>query len=141
DYQLEGMAYWSDLTRRKSESIVLHVRGADIEGLALTVLPLASINGRVVLEPLKAPAPDCNDKLQPQFSEMSVTAWHRVTEGAKKKPQFVWRAGGPATPNAQGNLKISEVAAGEYYFAARFSAQQWFLQSITLAPPAGSVKP
>lgn len=140
DYNLEGMAYWSDLTRRKSESILLHVRGADIEGLALTVLPLASINGRVVLEPLMTPPPDCNDKRQPQFSEMSVTAWQRVTEGARKKPQFVWRTGGPETPNAQGNLKISEIAAGEYYFAARFSGQQWFLQSIALAPP-GNVKP
>lgn len=141
DYNLEAMAYWSDLTRRKSESIFLHVRGADIEGLDLTVLPLASINGRVVLQPLMAPAPECNDKRQPQFSEMSVTAWHRVTEGARKKPLFVWRASGPATPNAQGNLKISEVAAGEYYFAARFWAQQWFLHSIALAPPAANVKP
>jgi Carboxypeptidase regulatory-like domain len=140
DYNLEAMAYWSDLTRRKSEPILLHIRGADIEGLALAVLPLASINGRVVLEPLTAPPPDCNDKRQPQFSEMSVTAWQRVTEGAKKKPQFVWRAGGPAIPNPQGNLKISEVAAGEYYFAAQFWAQQWFLQSIALAP-AGNVKP
>jgi len=135
------MAYWSDRSRRQSESIVLHVRGADIEGLDLTVVPLASINGRVVLEPLLAPAPDCNDKRQPQFSEVSVSAWHRVTEGARKKPQFVWRASGSVTPNAQGNLKISEVAAGEYYFAARFSAQQWFLQSIVLAPPTTNVKP
>ena len=141
DYNLEGMAYWSDRTRRQSESIVLHVRGADIEGLDLTVLPLASINGRVVLEPLTAPVLDCNDKRQPQFSEVSVTAWHRVTDGAKKKPQFVWRTGGSVTPNAQGNLKIPEVAAGEYYFAARFSAQQWFLQSIALAPPTTNVKP
>ena len=141
DYHLEGMAYWSDRTRRQSESMVLHVRGADIEGLDLTVVPLASINGRVVLEPLMAPAPDCNDKRQPQFSEVSVTAWHRVTEGARKKPQFVWRANGGETANVQGNLKISDVAAGEYYFAARFSAQQWFLQSITLAPPATNVKP
>jgi len=141
DYSLEAMAYWRDLTRRKSELMVLHVRGADIEGLALTVLPLASITGRVVLEPLSAPAPDCSDKRQPQFSEVTVTAWTRVIEGARKKPQLVLRAGGPATPNAQGNLKISEVTAGEYYFVARFSAQQWFLQSIALAPPAGTVKP
>jgi carboxypeptidase family protein len=141
DYHLVGMAYWSDRTRRLSESIVLNVRGADIEGLELTPAPLASIDGRVVLEPLKAPPPECNDKRQPHFSEVSVTAWHRVTEGAQKKPQFVWRAGGPETPNAQGNLKISEVAAGEYYFAARFSSQQWFLQSIALAPLATNVKP
>jgi len=141
DYTLEGMAYWSDRTRRQSESMLLHVRGADIQGLDLTVLPLASINGRVILEPLSAPPPDCYDKRQPQFSEVSVTAWHRVIEGVKKKPQFVRRAGGTVTANAQGNLKISDVAAGEYYFSAGFSAQQWFLQSIALASPATNVKP
>jgi hypothetical protein len=43
DYSLEGMAYWSDRNRRQSESILLHVRGADIEGLDLTAVPLASI--------------------------------------------------------------------------------------------------
>lgn len=30
---------------------------------------------------------------------------------------------------------------GQYSFAMRFSAQQWFLQSITLAPPSPNVKP
>ena len=141
DYHLAAMAYWSDLTRRQSESIFLNVRGADVEGLELTAAPLASINGRVVLEALKALPPECTEKQPPQFSETSVTAWHRVTEGARKKPQFVWRAGGPVTLNADGNFTLSDVAASEYYFAVRFSAQQWFLQSIAFAPLAPNGKP
>lgn len=139
DYHLAATAYWSDGTRRQSESILLNVRGADIEGLELTAAPLASINGRVVLEPLKSPPSQCTEKRQPQFSEMSITAWHRVTEGTRKKPQFVWRAGG-VTPNAEGTLKFSDVAASEYYFAMRFSTQQWFLQSIAFAPPTPNGK-
>ncbi len=139
DYHLAGTANWADGTHRQSESVLLKVRGADIEGLELTAAPLASIDGRVVLAPLTTAPPECNDQRQPQFSEISVTAWHRVTEAGKKKPHFVWRAGGPATPNAQGNVTMSEVAAGEYYFAARFSAPQWFLRSIALAPP--NIKP
>jgi hypothetical protein len=140
DYHLAATGYWSDRTRRQSESIFLNVRGADIEGIELTAAPLASINGRVVLEPLKAPPPECTEKRQPQFSETSITAWHRVTDGARKKPQFVWRAGGPVTPNAEGNLTFSDVAGSEYYFAVRFSAQQWFLQSIAFAPPTPNGK-
>jgi Carboxypeptidase regulatory-like domain len=140
DYHLAAMGLWSDRTRRESESIFLKVRGADIEALELTVAPLASINGRVVLEPLKTPPPECTDKRQPQFSEMSVSAWHRVTEGARKKPQFVWRAG-RVTPNAEGNLAFSDVAASEYYFAVQFSAQQWFLQSIAFAPATPNGEP
>jgi hypothetical protein len=140
DYHLAATGYWSDRTRRQTESIFLNVRGADIEGLELTAAPLASINGRVVLEPLKAPPPECTEKRQPQFSETSITAWHRITEGSGKKPQFVWRAGGPVTPNAEGNLTFSDVAGSEYYFAVRFSAQQWFLQSIAFAPPTPNGK-
>lgn len=136
DYHLTAMAYWNDSTRSLSESIVLRVRGADIEGIELTTSPMASIEGRVVLEVLKAPPPECTDKRQLQFPDTSVTAWHRVTEGTKKKPQFVWRAGGPVTPNAEGKLKFSNVAASEYYFTVRFSAQHWFLQSIAFAPLA-----
>ena len=136
EYHLVASASWNDNTRRLSESIVVNVRGADIEGLELTASPLASIDGRVVLEPLTAPPTECNDKRLPQFSEISVTAWHRVTEGARMKPQFVWRAGGPATPNVQGKFAITDIAAGEYHFAVRFHTQQWFVKSIAFTSPA-----
>jgi hypothetical protein len=91
----------------------------------------------VVVEALKAPPPECTEKRQPQFSEISVTAWHRVTEGAKKKPQFVWRSGGPATPNPAGKFTLPDIAASEYYFALRFSSQQWFLKSVAFVTPNG----
>ena len=140
EYQLAATGYGSDRTRRRSESIFLTVRSADIEGLELTAAPLASINGRVVLEPLKTPPPECTEKRQPPFSDTSVTAWHRVTEGTGKKPQFVLRANA-VTPNADGNVTFSDVAASEYYFSVRFSSQQWFLKSIAFAPPTPDGKP
>jgi hypothetical protein len=135
EYQLAAAAYWSDRSYRKSESIFVNVRGADIEGLVLAPAPLASIEGHVVLEALKAPPPECTDKSQPQFPETSVMAWQRVTEGARKKPQFVWRAGGPERPNAEGKVTFKGLAASEYYFTVRFSSKQWFLRSIAFASP------
>ena len=72
---------------------------------------------------------------------MTITAWHRVTQGAKKKPQFVWRARGSETPNSQGNLTLRDLAASEYYFGVRFSGQQWYLQSIAFVPPTPAGKP
>lgn len=140
EYQLAAFAHWNDQTFRKSESIFLNVRGGDIEGLVLTPAPMASIDGRVILEALKTPPPECTEKSQPQFSETSAMAWQRVTEGAKKKPQFVWSVGGPARPNAEGKLKFAGLPASEYYFAVRFSAQQWFLRSIAFAPPTPNGK-
>ena len=137
DYHLVANAYWNDRERGLSESMVLNVRGADIEGIELTAAALASISGAVILKELKEPVPDCTDKRQPQSHETTVSAWHRVTQGAKKKSQFVWRARGSESPNSQGNLTLRGLAASEYYFGVRLPRQQWYLQSIAFVPPTG----
>lgn len=131
DYHLNADTMGNGRDRGLSESIVLNVRGADMEGIVLTAAPLSLINGRVIVEALKTPPPECTEK-PPQLSDMSVTAWHRVTQGTSKKPQFVWR-GGVAVPNAQGNMTLQRLAASEYYFRLRFSGEQWYLQSVTFA--------
>lgn len=136
DYHLAATTAGNRNDHGVSESIVLNVRGADIEGINLTAAPLASVTGRVVLAALKTPPPECTDTRQPPLSDVSVTAHHRVAEGTKKKPQFVWRARG-ASPNPQGNLTLQALPANEYYFGVRFSVEQWYLQSIAFAPPNG----
>ena len=140
DYLLVATAHWNDRERGLSESMVLSVRGVDIEGIELTATALASVSGTVVLKELKEPVPECNDKQQPQFSSTTVTAWHRVIQGAKKKPQFVWRSRSE-TPNSQGNLTLGGLAAAEYYFGLRFSGQQWYLQSVAFVPQTPGGKP
>jgi hypothetical protein len=140
DYLLVATAYWNDRDRGLSESMVLSVRGADIEGIELSPTALASISGTVVYRELKEPLPECTDKLQPQFYATGVTAWHRVTQGAKKKPQFVWRSRSE-TPNAQGNVTLRDLAANDYYFSVRSSVQQWYLQSIAFVPSTPGGKP
>jgi Carboxypeptidase regulatory-like domain len=141
DYHLLASAYWNDRERGLSDSMVLNVRGADIEGLQLTAAPLASISGAVVLKELKEPVAECTDKRPPVSSETTVTAWHRVTQGDKKKPQFVWRSRGIESANAQGNFTLRDLAASEYYFTVRFFGPNWYLQSIAFAPTTPGGKP
>lgn len=141
DYHLDATAYWNDRENGPSESVVLNVRGADIEGIELTAAASASISGTVVLKQLKEPAPDCTDKRQPQFSETNVTAWHRVIQDGKKKPQFVRRAPRSESPNSQGNLTLQGLAASEYYFGVRLPGPQWYLQSIAFVPSTPGGKP
>ena len=138
DYLVVATAYFNDRDRGESESMVLNVRGADIEGLQLTPAPLASISGAVVLKELKDPVPECTDKRQPQSHEMNVTAWHSVTQGTKKKPQFVWRSRGSESPNSQGNFMLQGLAANEYYFGVHLPGQGWYLQSIAFVPTTGA---
>lgn len=141
DYHLVATAHWNDRERGLSESIVLNVRGADIEGIELTATPLASISGMVILKESKEPAPNCTDKRQPQFWETSVTSGHTVIQDGKTKPQFVWRARGSESPNSQGNLTLRDLAAGDYYFGVRLPGGPWYLQSIAFVPPTPAGKP
>ncbi|HEX7334117.1 MAG TPA: carboxypeptidase-like regulatory domain-containing protein [Pyrinomonadaceae bacterium] len=141
EYHLVATAYWNDRDRGQSETMVLNVRGADIEGIEFTATALASITGRVIMKPLNEPVAACTDKRQPQFSETSATAWYRVLENGKKKPQFVLRARGSDTPNAQGNFTLRDLAASEYYFGMRVPGQQWYLQSVAFVPATPGVEP
>jgi hypothetical protein len=142
DYHLVAIAFWNDRDRGESESMWLTVRGADIEGVELTAAALATIRGTVVLKQLKEPVPECNDKRQPEFSSMTVTAWHRLlTVDAKKKPQFIWRSRGVESPNSQGNFTLQGLAASEYSFNVRLTAQQWYLQSVAFVPTTPAGKP
>ena len=141
DYYLVATAYLNDRDRGLSESKVINVRGADIEGIELTPTPLASISGTLVLKNLKEPVTECTDKRQPQSWETIVSAWQRVIQGATKKPQFVWRAPGNESPNAQGNFTLRQLAASDYYFGVRLPGQPWYLQSIAFVPAAPGGKP
>ncbi|HET6979902.1 MAG TPA: carboxypeptidase-like regulatory domain-containing protein [Pyrinomonadaceae bacterium] len=141
DYLVVGTAYWNDRDRGESETTLLNVRGADIEGVELTAATLASISGTVVLKELKEPVAECTDKRLPQFSEVSLGAFHRVTQGAKKKPQFVVRARASGNPNEQGNVLFKDLAANEYYFGLRLPGPPWYLQSIAFVPQTPGGKP
>ncbi len=137
DYYVTARSY-SERSAELSESKLIKVRGADIEDIELTARPMASIAGRVVLEELKTT--ECNDKDRPLFKETFISAWHRQTEAAKKQPQFVWNLGQPVSADAQGNLTLRNLASSQYYFAARFPAKSWYVQSFTFAAP-GKIKP
>jgi len=117
-----------------SESRLVRLRGADVEGIELTARPLGIVNGRVALEPSKAA--ECQGKEPPPFKDISLSAWHRQTEATKNQPQFIWSMGGPVSADERGNFSIVDLAPAQYHFVARFPARSWYLQSISLTTPA-----
>jgi hypothetical protein len=95
---------------------------------------LGVVEGRVVLEPSKAI--ECQGKEPPPFKDISISAWHRQTEATKSQPQFIWSMGAPVSADETGNFSLINLAPAQYYFAARFPAKSWYLQSISLSLPA-----
>ncbi len=121
-----------------SESKLVRLRGVDVDGIELTPKPLGVVSGRVALEPSKAS--ECQGKEPISFKDISVSAWHRQSEATKNQPQFIWSIGAPVSVDERGNFSLNNLAPAQYYFATRFAAKSWYLQSISLTPAAAGAK-
>ncbi|HKY44807.1 MAG TPA: carboxypeptidase-like regulatory domain-containing protein [Pyrinomonadaceae bacterium] len=134
DYYVTLRTHLSGREAGLSESKLVRLRGADVDGIELTARPLGGVNGHVVLQPSKAS--ECQGKEAPPFKDISVSAWSRQTEATKNQPQFIWSLGAPVSADETGNFSLINLAPAQYYFAARFPAKSWYLQSISLSLPA-----
>jgi hypothetical protein len=134
DYYLTLRTYLAAREVGLSESRLVTLRGADVEGIELTPKPLGVVSGRVALEPSRAS--ECQGKKPPPFKDISISAWHRPTEATKNQPQFIWSMGAPVPADEGGNFSLINLAPAQYHFAARFPAKSWYLRSISLTPPA-----
>ncbi|HEU4870007.1 MAG TPA: hypothetical protein VFT08_04090, partial [Pyrinomonadaceae bacterium] len=63
----------------------------------------------------------------------SVAAWHKVQAPGKDRARFIWSLGQPVRADAEGNVKLRNLAAGEYRFVTQFSGKDWYLRSISFA--------
>lgn len=106
------------------------VKGADVTGLELVTRPLASISGRVVLEPAKVAA--CEGKRRPLFTEMLVALQRPDKENTEKAElPYVRLLPTPASPDTNGNFALRNLSPGRYLPDPRFYARYWYLSSIS----------
>ena len=136
DYDVYAQFYTQSGERGVSEQQRISVRGADVSGIMLITKPFGSITGRLVVE--EATVAECKDKERPLFNETMISAWHNENAAAKRTPQAVWALGTPAPADAEGKFVLKNVAAGEYFFAARTQAKFWYLRSVSFTPPANA---
>ena len=109
------------------------VKGANVGGIELIPKPLASVSGRLVLEPSKVP--ECQGKRPPLFVETLVQL--RRPEKDAEQRTF----GGTGSPDANGAFVLRNLSPGKYQFEPRFYARYWYLQSVTMgAAPATTTK-
>ena len=139
DYYLTAQTMHQSGDQAVSDSKLIKLRGADVTGIELVTQPMGSVSGRVVLEETKVA--ECTDKKRPVFTETSVSAWHKDQEAGKDRARFVWSMGQPARADADGNVKLRNLAAGDYRFVTQFSAKDWYLQSISFVPSGPKTPP
>jgi len=112
-----------------SEPRRVSVKGADVTGIELVTKPLASLTGRVVLEPTK-PA-ECEGKRRPLFSEMMVTV-QRAEKDMQTDLLPFYPTSNSASPDTKGSFAIRNLFSGRYLPQPKFYARYWYLNSMTI---------
>jgi hypothetical protein len=117
------------------------VKGADVTGLVLTLAPLASIGGRVRLEP--APADEKCGKPARGLTvlETIVNARRDEKPQGQEPPVQPFFLNPGATPNEQGDFAIHNLLEGNYRLTLRLPAETWYARAITLPGATPQAQP
>jgi len=138
DYELTAVSARATGEWMLSQSKRITVKGADVTGIELIVQPLSSVSGRVVLEETRVPA--CSDTRRPVFSETTVSALQNEKEVSHYRIPAFLPVTSTTNVDAQGNVSLKNLPPARYYFGAQFAGKYWYLQSISLPPPANATK-
>ncbi|MBI1760048.1 MAG: carboxypeptidase regulatory-like domain-containing protein [Acidobacteria bacterium] len=123
----------------------VQVRGTDVTGVDLTLTPLASVTGRVVLE---AAAPNvkadeqaaqkCTPKRQDALEEVLLRL--QRDEGKPGESALTSFVSAEAAPDGKGAFTLNSLQAGRYRMLLSLPSEAWYAKAITLgsAPVAAA---
>jgi Carboxypeptidase regulatory-like domain len=116
------------------------VKGTDVTGIELTLAPLGSIAGRVLLDalPESERRGDCKKNRGASIDDTLIVARRDELSGAKDPSSPVMLFQPEATPDDKGEFKIFRLNAGRYRLEQRLPTEDWFVRSITVGGPQPS---
>lgn len=141
EYDLVASSFAQNDSGMSSPPVHVSVRGADVTGLRLTLVPLGSLAGRVGFEPLKAAdaaKPECQK--QRAFVPQETLVFARRDGGVDPaQPRNYFQSNGnEAPPDAKGDFTLRNVRDGRYRLDARLLDENLFLRAATLPPVAAT---
>jgi hypothetical protein len=105
------------------------IKGADVDGIELRIVPFGSVSGRFILA---ADSTDCQIQERKRISDVSPTLYR---DDGTQRGFMIDR------PSQEGAFAIRAVEAGRYQLAAWLPHREWFLRSITQPGPAPANRP
>lgn len=150
EYELLGQEFLQSRDVLASEPIRVKVQGADITGINLTVSPLASVGGRVVLE--SNPPADCVKHRAYALPETVINVRRSKSEtnsstgkSAQGPPILEIPLGysnqsADSVPDAKGDFLLRNLRRGNYRIDSQLPGTGWYLRSISIGNPNTTVK-
>jgi hypothetical protein len=113
-----------------SDPFRVTIRGADVNGVELVPKPLASISGKVVLEPSRLP--NCQNRKQPLFSETVIAIVANPKDPHIDQSTLLRSMLGAVTADKDGSFTLKNIRHGQYAFSPRFYGRYWYLKSMAM---------
>ncbi|HVF56672.1 MAG TPA: carboxypeptidase-like regulatory domain-containing protein [Pyrinomonadaceae bacterium] len=117
------------------------VKGADVTGLTLALAPLASVSGKLILEPMRADertAAACAEErrnILPQEIVLNARLDDKGSTQQGQRPRPTQRA--ESTPNDGGDFTLRNLEGGRYRIGARPLDESWYVRAVQMpAAPA-----
>jgi hypothetical protein len=151
EYEVFAQRYVPSGDSMASEARHIKVQGADVSGINLNLVPLASISGRLVLE--SSPKAECVKRRSTALQE-TVIGGRRIIQETKptrppaktqtptnEVPLTFANQNFESIPDMKGDFILRNLHNGLYRFATQFSENGWYLRAITMGTPPTVVKP
>jgi len=118
-----------------SKRIPVSVRGRDISGVAITLVPFGSIAGRLTLDPGTREV-KCEHTLAPAVEETLMSISTDDTDSTDPSSRF---SSALYTPDNQGNFVFQGLPAGRYRIDSRLLLDEaWYLRAMTVPGPTNT---
>jgi hypothetical protein len=140
DYDLQATGGGRDGITGASAPQRVSVRGADVTGLHVTLAPMASVSGTLVVERAseaeraRAECKGAGAQLPPQ--ETLVTATFDRPASSKSQPGPRVSPTRDATPDDAGAFTVRALEAGRYRLTVRPFDENFYVRSVELPPAA-----
>lgn len=150
EYEILGQQFLPSRDYFASDPVRIKVQGADVTGINLTLNPLASIAGRVVLE--SNPPADCVKRRASALPETVIYVRRSKSEtnpsaGKSSKgptvleiPLAAPNQAADSIPDAKGDFVLRNLRRGVYRVDSQLPGTGWYLRSISIGNPNTTVK-
>ncbi len=113
----------------------ISVKGSDVTGIELKLLPLASIAGRIVLEP--SDKKDCPITRRGVIEEISLT-YQRDSGRDEADTRTIGNS--ETAPDEKSEFVWQDLLAGRYRLAAQLPSEHWYVNALTVTAKPTAAK-
>lgn len=129
-YELTAQAAPGSRDAALASPQVINVRGASVNGIVLTLTPMGSVSGRVLLETTES----CGEVPATALQETLITAAKAETQQKTKHvPPLASLLPVEAQPDARGEFLLTNMNAGKYSLNVKLASRRLYVRDINVS--------